>query len=210
MKTTKTKSIQCLFAFATMFLLCQSVQADVQITDTPAGGIYLDNSNTTRTFSVNTMFIVTEVTIEIDFEKYDGQTLGVNGGATPFYNEIVFTLTSPNATTVTLIAANSFVSGSTGFRGVIKFDQAALDVVNVNTASPSAGTFRPTGGGSLSDFVGQQAFGNWSLFMADTANADHMGYYSSTLSFVPEPSSMALLSVGLGALLLIRGRKAHA
>jgi hypothetical protein len=87
---------------------------------------------------------VNSVTIAIDFTKYDGQTFGVNGGETPFYNEIFFSRTNPQSITTTLIAANSFQSGAGGFRGVITFDDLVSSLVNVNSASPQAGTLPTT------------------------------------------------------------------
>jgi hypothetical protein len=148
---------------------------------------------------------ILDVNVSVDFTKADGE--GVNPPAspgTPFYNEIVFRLTSPFATTVNLISAGSFNSGSSGtlFNGVITFDQAAAQVVNVNPNQPSAGTFRPVG--NLNSFNGGTALGNWTLFIQDTVAADSLRFRSFTANIttadpIPEPATLTLTALGLAA-----------
>jgi len=175
------------------------------VTDTPLGGIYFDDSSATRTLAVVDNFTIELILITISFEKFDGETLGVNGGGTPFYDEIVFNLTSPFGTTVALISENSFNVGSGGFTGTINFSSAAADVVNVNPNVVSAGNFRPVG--NLANFNGENSAGDWLLFVQDTVGGDHLGYYSATLTVVPEPATSLLMISGLGACLALRSRK---
>ena len=153
---------------------------------------------------------VTDIDVIINFAKADGESFNPpfpNG--TPFHNEIVFRLTSPGGTTVTLIAAGSFNTGSGIFDGVIRFDDAASSLVNVNPNTPQSGTFRPTGPGTLADFNGQLTTGNWTLFIQDTVGADALRFRSfdlvvnggpAVVSAVPAPAGLVLLLTGLGSL----------
>jgi hypothetical protein len=187
--------------------------ATITKTDTPAGGIYLDASSATRTFSVLTTeipanYFVSKVTFTIDFEKYDGETLGVNAGGNPYYNEIVLKLKNPAGVETSLIAAGAFANGSGGFRGVITFDDAATQFVNNNTAQLTAGTYMPTGAGTMSSLNTLSGAGNWTLTLQDTVAADHLGYWSSSMTlqttFIPEPASLALTLLGAVPLLYRR------
>jgi len=148
---------------------------------------------------------ITSVLVSIDFAKADGEAFDPPfPGGTPFFNEISFTLTSPATTQVALIADGSWAAGTGQFDGVITFDEAADSVVNFG-AAPVAGTFRTTGPGSLNDFIAQAALGVWTLGIGDSAGGDALRFRSFTLtlntdsggSAVPEPSSMALIGLGL-------------
>lgn len=206
----------------TIGILSGAAMAQTLVTKTDSNQGYFDASSGVRSFIVSAGDMgagtaVNSILISIDFEKYDGETFGVNGGNTPFYNEIEFLLTNPQNVTTSLIAAGSFNAGSGGFRGVITFDDAAANVVNVNSNSPQAGTFRPTG--SLASLFSGNGVGTWTLGIRDTVGADHLGYYSSTLTLNPGGTALTpempagvqaipvLLAVG-GMVLYQRKKKA--
>ncbi len=153
--------------------------------------------------------IITDVDVVINFAKADGESFDPPfPSGTPYFNEIVFRL-ERGATVADLISEDSFNFGSgPGFDGIITFDDEAAQFVNVNPSRPQAGDFRPVGPGLLSDFDGQSALGPFTLFIADTSGGDSLRFRDFTLrittsvSVVPEPSSLALTSlgiVGLGA-----------
>lgn len=145
--------------------------------------------------------VITNVVISINFAKADGESFDppFPGGA-PFYNEIVFRLTSPGGTIVNLINAGSFNVGSGQFDGTITFDQSAAQVVNDNPDQPQAGTFRPIG--DLNTLNGENALGTWSLFIQDTTGADALRFRSFTLDVntvnpVPAPPAVVMFGIGL-------------
>ena len=205
-----------------MGIISGAALAQTLVTKTDSTPGYFDDSSGVRSFIVSAADMaggtaVNSITIAIDFEKFDGQTMGTNFGGTPFYNEIEFLLTNPQNVTTSLIAPGSFFSGSNGFRGVITFDDAAAQVVNFDTSSPHAGTFRPTG--SLGSLLSGNGVGTWQLSIRDTVFADHLGYYSSTLTLNPGGTALTpempagvqaipvLLAVG-GMVLYQRKKKA--
>jgi hypothetical protein len=185
-------------------------RADVIITNNTSG--MFDASSGTRTVTVTGLEpgfglgIVRAVILSINFAKADGESMNPPyPTGTPYYNEIVFRLTSPGGTTVNLISANSFTtgSGSTGFDGTITFNQYAASVVNVNPNVVQAGTYRPVG--NLNNFYGQNAAGTWSLYIQDTTGQDALRFRLYSLDIVtdvPEPS--VFLLVGAGLVLLAR------
>lgn len=182
--------------FLTLGLLLLSGTNANAITVSNTTSELFDASSGTRDVTISSHFLIQDVTIAIDFEKYAGETLGFNAGGIPYYKEIVFRLTSPANTTVNLIIADSFNSGTDGFRGIINFDDSASQVVNYDADSPHAGTFRPVG--SLSAFNGQDASGTWSLYIEDTATADHLGFYRFDLTLIPVPIPPTVLMLGGG------------
>jgi hypothetical protein len=205
--------------FAFLFLGAVSAFAgSFTLSNTTAGNF--DSSFGTRTVTVTGAEpgfgsgTISSIVISINFAKADGEAFAPPFPAgTPFYNEIVFRLTGPSTTEVTLIEANSWGAGSGQFDGTITFDQSAPSVVNFG-AAPVAGTFRPTGAGSLSDFLSQSALGVWTLSIQDTVAADSLRFRNFDLtintdrSTVPEPGSIVLMSLGLVALGARRYRRA--
>jgi hypothetical protein len=187
-------------------LLSASKAAVVVVVPNVNDPAYLDGSSTTRLFNVTEPGFVSKITFRITFEKFDGEEFGVNEGGNPYYDEISFSLLSPDGTTVQLIAPGSFNEGADGFFGTITFDDAAALAVNYDLNTPHAGTYRPTDPDGLADFVNENAAGTWTLTMTDTAGSDHLGYFNSRLTVtIPEPGS-ALLAGGAGLALLRRRR----
>ncbi|MBI4891278.1 MAG: hypothetical protein HY821_11690 [Acidobacteria bacterium] len=162
---------------------------------------------------------ISDVVVAINFAKADGSNFDPPyPGGTPFYDEIRFMLTGPGAQNVTLIAADSWSSGSGQFDGIIYFDQSAGQVVNYTTG-PVAGTFRPTGAGSLDDYLGTSALGTWTLTIQDTVGSDSLRFRNFDLYIgtdgsqwqggggeIPEPGTYLLVGAGLLLIPLFRRR----
>jgi hypothetical protein len=212
---SSTKSF--LLAASALCLLTNLASATLITKFNGTPGVF-DSSSGTRAF---TFFIaesggtISDVDISIRFGKHDGQTFGVNPGGTPYYNEIVFSLTGNvigTDPTSNLISANSWSAGNGGFLDrTITFDESASSAVN-SGFEPVAGTFRTTGfagGSGLDQFNGLiLEAGSWTLYIQDTVGADALDFISAELK-VTTPSvpdggtTLALLGgalTGLGAL----------
>jgi hypothetical protein len=166
-----------------------------------------DSSSGTRTFSLGAGNIL-DVDISIDFAKCDGPAL-TSGSVCPgdefsFNREIVFRLTSPGGTTVSLVEQDTYSGQIPGARVVVDLDDEAL--TGVGGSLLASGSFRPEG--LLSAFDGGSASGIWTLFIADTVGADPLSFFSATLRVtVPEPGSVALLGLALGAMAVALRRR---
>ncbi len=199
-------------AVATAFL-CGTQALAVVITKTNTTTGLFDASSGTRAFNFNLAEAggtITDVDISVRFGKHDGQSFGFNGGGTPYYNEIVFSLTKDAGPTANLISENSWSSGSGGFLDrTITFDESAAQVVNF-AGAPLAGTYRTTGfagGFGLNQFNGLTLTpGAWTLYIADTVGSDALDFYSATLNVtvnnaVPDSSTtIILLGLAIGAM----------
>ena len=175
-------------------LASHSVYADVaSTTDNPAGYLSVDGTTTSRslTFTIADFpagSSINDVNIDIRFLKTDGSCTSPGSG-TPYDNEILFRLTSPGGTNVTLINYGTFRTNSTS-AGVVTttFDDAASAAP---AGAPATGTFLPTGPGGMNDFDGEDPLGTWTLTAGDSAGADPLCYDWSTLTIdadAPSPS----------------------
>jgi hypothetical protein len=161
-----------------------------------------DSSSGTRALVIGGSGAISNVSINIHFAKCDDPSLGPVEPATgtpcigsffSYDREIVFRL-SHGATTVSLVEEDTW-GGQTPGAGVVSmtFDMGGAPL----PGGPATGTFVPVG--NLNDFLGADAAGLWTLFIADTVGADRLDYWQSTLTVttVPAPATLALLGLSL-------------
>jgi len=154
---------------------------------------------------------ISDVNVHLNFTKCDDPISDTGvciGTGSSYPSEIVFDLTSPTGTEVSLIAANTYTSNGTGDTYQVTLDDQAL--FQIGGPLPVDGTFQPIG--SLSDFNFESALGLWTLSFADTVGADPMSLNSwgldITTSVVPVPAAVWLFGSGLIGLAGIARRKA--
>lgn len=215
------------FVVGTIFTTCLCSQSAQAATVTGSNSIdgYVDNSGLTRFITFDAADFsshgstISDLNVSVFFAKsnidFDISEETPLMAGTPFFDEIQFTLTSPEGTSVALInnattgGEASFNQGiDEGFRGILTFDQSAENPVNVNLDVITAGVFRPaSNAGNLNSFLGENAIGTWTLFVEDDATADGLSFYrydlevSTSSTAVPTPALLpGLLSMGLAAL----------
>lgn len=182
--------------------------------------VQVDNSSQSRSLTVlATDFpaggIITDVNLTIDFTKSDDPIFsdGTPGGTGNAYiAEIVFELTSSNGTVINIINQGTFTGTSTGGRVTMTFDDSAATVVG--GTSLVSGTYRPVE--SFTDLLGDNPLGTWTLTVRDTAGQDPLTLNSwqlditTTDATVPEPSTLALLGLGMTGLVFRATRRKRA
>lgn len=187
--------------------ICLESDASITVTKTNATGASVNGGSVNQTVSFSAAdFVgastVGKATIQIAFSK-----VGAFGILPPNFNEVGFTLTSANGTSVALVrnqnsAASSFNAGAwfTSYTGTVTFDQGAAQAVNVNPNQIQDGTFRPENG-NLDNLIGGDAIGTWTLNISDSNGGGFfntpltVSSWSVAVTSVPEPDSIALWSM---------------
>jgi subtilisin-like proprotein convertase family protein len=193
-----------LLVLFSIFLVSGAANAGlISVSDSYAPVVIVDGSANSRSLTVADTGTITDVDVFVDFTKCDDPLLsdGTCSGPTNAYlNEIVFSLTSPTGTMVQLISQGTYSSGSSGARVSILFDDDGASTVG--GSSLVSGTFAPRG--QLTDFLGEDALGDWTLSFRDTTSADPLSLNAWRLDIttedmtnVPEPASLVLLGLGL-------------
>jgi Proprotein convertase P-domain len=179
----------------------------------------VDAGSFDRSVNVGGVGTISDVRIAIDFSKCDDPNpgpaaTGCIGAGDSFNEEIVFQLTSADGTTVDLVTEFTYSGQEPGARVLVLFDDDAA--TQVGGPLLLNGTFSPVG--SLSDFIGEDADGTWTLRVEDTVSQDPLQFYSFTLCIneegecagvtqVPAAATLLLLGLGLTTLGWIRRRR---
>ena len=105
-----------------------------------------------------------------------------------------------------LLSKNQGGAGGANYTNTV-FDDQATVAINAGFAyAPFSGRFRPQA--ALSAFNGMDPFGLWTLSVLDVEAADEgtINYFGIAAA-VPEPGTLALLSLGLAGFALARRKK---
>jgi len=149
--------------------------------------------------------------------------IALNGVSHTFSDDFDILLQGPNGALVMLMSDSG---GNRAMSGVnLVFDDASP--LLLTSAQITSGTYRPSNNGaaddalpapapgapystSLSVFNGINPLGDWKLWVFDDRNNDGGSIASWSLQLeltpVPEPSTFALATLGLGCLMLVRRR----
>ncbi|MEP3570724.1 MAG: proprotein convertase P-domain-containing protein, partial [Flavobacteriaceae bacterium] len=112
-----------------------------------------DTTGVSRTVNFSTTSAVTDVNVTVDITH-------------PWDSDLTITLRSPTGTSVELSSGNG---GNGDDYSSTVFDDSGGTSITAGSA-PFTGTFSPEG--SLSDFIGENPSGNWTLTVADNAGSD--------------------------------------
>ena len=147
----------------------------------------------------------------------------LTGFSHSYASDVSVLLQGPSSQSVLLMSRAGDTSAASSLG--LTFDDSAPSSLPA-VGSLQSGTFKPTQYGSvtfpapapagpyqtmLSAFNGSNPNATWSLFVLDNIPGDVgliTGGWSLTITTVPEPSTWALLGLGLPALLALRRRKA--
>ncbi len=173
---------------------CSAFAGTVYVsTDVPK--TILDNTSVGSEITVPDSFLITDVNVTVNISH-------------TFDSDLFFLVYSPQQNIGVYLA---YLVGGSGDNFVnTVFDDSAATPIESGTA-PFAGVYRPRSNGPpLSSFIGQNAQGTWSLWVADTATVDTGTLNSWSLeisgssSDVPEPGSLVALASGLIFLCCLR------
>ena len=185
-----------------LLLTMPAAPGAVTVTNSTSGAV--DGDFFTPTFVVSGASAITDVDILIDFSKCDGPPPGPTetrcfSQGSAFSDQIVFILTSPSGTPVTLLTVATYDDvEAPGARVSVTFDDEAVSPVGGGLQS---GRFQPvgqpTGPVGLTAFDGQNPNGTWTLRIEDTANdGNPLQFYSATLCINQACPSITSLKIG--------------
>ncbi len=194
-------------------------------TDTP---LYVDGSSATSTISFPTSGLISRVIVTLDFMKCETEFTTISaacpgtGDGFSYPEEIVFRLTSPKGTVISLVEEDTYVGSfhpvildpfdPGNIRIVVSFDDSASTMVG-GASLPASGMFK--GVQALSLLSGENALGDWTLLVEDTVADDPLVLHRFTLDVslreptgqAPLPGTLALLGLGLAGLGAIARRR---
>lgn len=165
------------------------------VTDTQAAPIAVDDTTIDRSLTIAAAGPVTSVELALTFEHSRIESCPAPADTGYMYPaETGAVLTSPDGTAVTLIQAVDFtvvpfIEGSytpsvngTAQAVTVTFTADATDIVGTtNGGIPESGTFLPASG-SMNDFAGLDAAGDWTLTIVDSAGLDATCYIGASLT----------------------------
>lgn len=164
----------------------------------------------TRTISIGAG-IITGMSVRLEFMKCDDDLstplpATCVGQEDAYAREIIFRLTSPEGTEISLIEPDTYFPGDSlpipGDRITVTFDDSALTLIGTNGFITE--TARPVE--LLGGLIDENAAGIWRLHIEDDTGSDPLGFVRVDLTInadpvrVPEPGSLALLGLGFAGL----------